>query len=189
MRTYTRYDPETGAKVKVTADSYEYSAWLSRKPSKKRIQRAALVASPVATLGTIGAAAGKKAIERAGERAASSALRSGRSSLATAATAAAGSATAAGLAAAAVIGAAIYGMGRIAEAHDVALGERANGISRQFVQTQAAVMKNYRAGRWEDVPLDVRTKLVNGYKAAIAKVYSGIHTGVIAPSRQIPYGR
>jgi len=192
-RLYTRYDPTTGQKVRVTSDTFEYQQWPSRKPSKKKIAREALKTDPVGTLGMLGATAGKRAAERAGERAVSTALRSGRGAIATTvlgtASSLAASSTAVALAAAGAVGAAIFAMGEIAKRYDVALGERANQISRQFVVTQQQVIKQYGGSRWEDVPLDIRTKLVNGYKAAIAKVYSGVHTGVFAPSQQIPYGR
>jgi hypothetical protein len=189
-KLYTRYDPETGQKVRVTADSYEYTAWLSRKPSKKKQTRAALKSDPVGTLGILGATAGKKAVERAGERAASGALRAGRGRLVAAATALATSSTVGALAAAGAVGAAIYAMGKLAEAYTVSLGERANQISRQFVATQQQVIKQYGGSRWEDVPADLRNKLVNGYKAAIQKVYAFQPIqGTVRPSQQIPYGR
>lgn len=192
-KLYTRYDPTTGQKVRVTADTFEYQQWPSRKPSKKKIARESLKTDPVGTLGMLGATAGKKAVERAGERAASSVLRAGRGRIATTVLGTAGSlaasSAAVALAAAGAVGAAIFAMGEVAKRVDVALGDRANAISRQFVATQQQVIKQYGGSRWEDVPLDIRTKLVNGYKAAIAKVYSGVHTGVFAPSQQIPYGR
>lgn len=188
-RLFTRYDPTTGQKVRVTADTFEYQQWPSRKPSKKKIAREALKSDPVGTIGMLGATAGKRAAERAGERTVSTVLRSGRGAIATGLTAAASSSAAVALAAAGAVGAAIFAMGEVAKRLDVALGERANAISRQFVATQQQVIKQYGGSRWEDVPVDLRTKLVNGYKAAIAKVYSGVHTGVFAPSQQIPYGR
>lgn len=188
-KLYTRYDPTTGQKVRVTADTFEYQQWPSRKPTKKKLQREALKTDPVGTLGILGATAGKKGLERAGERAASSVLRTGRGAIATALTAAATSSATVALAAAGAVGAAIFAMGELAKRHDVQLGDRANAISRQFVATQQQVIKQYGGSRWEDVPLDIRTKLVNGYKAAIQTVYSGVHTGVFAPSQQIPYGR
>lgn len=190
-KLFTRYDPTTGQKVRVTADTFEYQSWPSRKPSKKAIGRAALVANPVGTLGILGAAAGTKAAEKAGERLARDVLTKGRTAAAQTVLRIAPAAAGLGVAAAAIgaVGAAIYAMGKIAERHDVALGERANAISRAFVTTQQSVIKQLNVASWAEVPADVQKKLVDGYKASIAKVYSGVHTGVFAPSQQIPYGR
>lgn len=140
------------------------------------------------TLGILGAAAGKKAVERAVERAGRETLVGAKDKIIAGATTLAASSTAAALAAAGAVGAAIFAMGELAKRRDVQLGERANAISRQFAATQKQVSGQY-GGRWEAVPLELRNKLVAGYKAAIAKVYSGVHTGVFAPSQQIPYGR
>jgi len=82
-------------------------------------------------------------------------------------------------------------MGRIGQLRNLAAGERANRISREFVATQQKVMQQFRVARWEDVPADVRTKLVSGYKKAIADVYSTAVplAGTIRPSQSLPYGR
>ena len=36
-KLYTRYDPTTGQKVRVTNDTFEYRYWPSRKPSKRKL--------------------------------------------------------------------------------------------------------------------------------------------------------
>jgi hypothetical protein len=135
----------------------------------------------------LGAAAGKKAVERAVERVGRETLVGGKERIIAGATTIAASSTAAALAAAGAVGAAIFAMGELAKRHDLNLGEAANRISIQFAATQKKVAAQY--GGWDRVPADLRTKLVNGYKAAIQKNYSGVHTGVFAPSQQIPYGR
>jgi hypothetical protein len=202
-RLYTRYDPETGQKVRVPVDSYEYANWVSRKPSKKKQQRAALVSNPVGTVGTIALLAGRKAIERAGERAGRQALQRAAKwapEAYAAAQAAGGATVVAAVSAAALVGGAIYAMGKLAEMHNVALGERANRITAAFAKTQDDVIAQAtgrrprsdaeRAHLWQSVPSDLRTKLVKGYKDAIAKVYAFQPIqGTIRPSQQIPYGR
>jgi len=133
-RLYTRYDPETGQKVRVPSDSYEYGAWLSRKPSKKKQTRQALVNDPVGTLGMLGATAGKKAVERAGERAGRSVLSSAR-----AAGLGAIGLTAAGVGAAAtsaaILAAGYHVMSKVAAANTVKLGDRINAISNRYIET------------------------------------------------------
>jgi hypothetical protein len=195
-KLYTRYDPTTGQKVRVTADTFEYSTWPSRKPSKKKIQREALKSDPLGTVGMLGAAAGKKAVERAGEKAGRDVLRSVSKSVGIAGAATAGrgaivASVAPAVAAAGLIGAALYAMGRLGQARNVAAGERANQISRTFAAAQQDTMKAVGASRWEDVPLDLRTKLVNGYKKEIQNVYSTAIplAGTIRPSQALPYGR
>lgn len=176
-RLYTRYDPEVGTKVRVTSDSWEFANWPSRKPSKKRLQRESLKRDPLGTLGTIGTTAGKKAIERAGETAARTALRAAgipailagaRGAVATAA----GGVTVAGVAAAASVAAILAAgyavMSHIAASGTVALGDRLNTISTRFVETQRQLIRAAGVRTWEQVPAAVRTKAVADYKRAIS---------------------
>jgi hypothetical protein len=181
--------------VRVTKDTFEYEEWPSRKPSKKKIQRAALKADPIGTGAQVVTEAVKKSAARTVERETGRLTRSvAGSALATGAIAsgrAAAAAAAPAIAAAALVGGALYAMGRIQQLRNVAAGERANRVSREFVAAQQAVMKQLRVARWEDVPSDIRTKLVNGYKKAITEVYSSAVplAGTIRPSQSIPYGR
>lgn len=194
-RLYTRYDPETGQKVRVTKDTFEYEEWPSRKPSKKKIQRAALKADPIGVGSQVVTEAIKKSAARTVERETGKLTRKAAGSVAVGSAAATARATVAAvapaIAAASIVGGALYAMGRIAQLRNVAAGERANRVSREFVATQQAVMKQLRVSKWEDVPSDVRTKLVNGYKKAITEVYSTAVplAGTIRPSQAIPYGR
>lgn len=192
-KLYTRYDPETGQKVRVTGDSFEFAEWPSRKPTKKKLQRESLKRDPLGTGAQLVAEAVKKSAGRAVERETGKVARRIGGSAALAAGASSARAVAAAVApavaAAAVIGGALYAMGRIAQAHNVALGEKANRISREFVSAQQSVQKQLRVARWEDVPSDIRTKLVNGYKKQIADLYASYRPGSIAPSQQLPYGR
>lgn len=72
----------------------------------------------------------------------------------------------------------------------IAAGERINQISREFVATQANVVKQLGVPNWQHVPAELRNKLLNGYKAAIAEVSSRIyHAGSLRPSQSLPYGR
>lgn len=194
-RLYTRYDPETGQKVRVTKDTFEYEEWPSRKPSKKKIQRAALKADPVGVGAQVVTEAIKKSAARTVERESGKITRKVAGSVvvgsAAATTRATVAAVAPAIAAASLIGGALYAMGRIAQLRNVAAGERANRVSREFVATQQAVMKQLRVSKWEDVPSDVRNKLVAGYKKAITDVYSTAVplAGTIRPSQSMPYGR
>lgn len=166
-RLYTRYDPTTGQKVRVTADAMEYASWPSRKPSKKRLQREALLTNPVGTLGVLGAAAGRKALERAGETAARTTLRTARA----AGVGALGLSTAglgAAAASAAILAAGYVVMDRVARAGTLEVGFRLNAISTRFVETQRQLMRTHRVSRWEEVPQSERTKALGDYKRAIA---------------------
>lgn len=179
----------------MTKDTFEYEEWPSRKPSKKKIQRAALKADPIGTGAQVVTEAVKKSAARTVERETGRVTRQIAGSgvvaagAATARTAAA--AVAPAIAAAAIVGGALYAMGRIGELRTIAAGERANRISREFVAAQQATMKQLRVSRWDDVPADIRNRLVNGYKKAITDVYSTAVPlpGTFRPSQQIPYGR
>jgi hypothetical protein len=163
--------------VRVTADSFEYAAWPSRKPSKKRLQREALKNDPLGTLGTIGTTAGKKAIERAGESVGRAALRATGipailAGARSAAAGAAGGVTLAGAAAAGTIAAILAAgyavMSHVAASGTVALGDRLNTISTRFVQTQQQLIKAYGARAWSGVPEQIRTKAFRDYQQAIS---------------------
>lgn len=194
-RLYTRYDPETGQKVRVTSDTFEYAEWPSRKPTKKKLQRESLKRDPIGTSAQVITEAVKKSAARTVERETGKVARRVGGSAAVGAAATGARASAAAIApavgAAAVIGAALYAMGRIGELRNVAAGERANRISREFVAAQQNIMKQLGVGRWDDVPADLRTKLVNGYKKKITEVYSTTVplAGTIRPSQSLPYGR
>lgn len=172
-RLYTRYDPETGQKVRVAADSFEYAEWPSRKPSKKKLQRESLKRDPLGTIAQVGTIAGKRAVERAGERASRDVLRQ----LGTGGTAAAGVGAArravsglavpalaagAGLSLAIALGESLRGAAR------VSTGNVIEKLSRQFVVNQAALVRATGARSWQEVPKEARDRLVRDYKSAIA---------------------
>lgn len=192
-RLYTRYDPTTGQKVRVYADSFEYRDWPSRKPSKKKLAREAFKSDPFGTTGTIAQAAAKRSVERLGEHAATRVLRTARGGAVTAALASARSLApfAGPLAiAAATIGAAIALWKHQRTYEYRTAGEAINQVSREFAQTQQQVISQLRVRTWQEVPLEQRTQLVNAYKAKIAEISQSIyHAGSLQPSKQIPYGR
>jgi hypothetical protein len=162
--------------VRVTADTFEYADWPSRKPSKKKIQREAIKSDPIGTLGAAGVAAGRKAAERAAESTAKAALRATGvpAILAGARGAVAGSALplAAAAASAGILAAGYVVMDRVAKTQALKLGDRVNAISSRFVQTQAALQKTYGVTHWQDVPSDQRNKAVSDYKRALATATS-----------------
>jgi hypothetical protein len=115
----------------------------------------------------LGATAGKKAVERAGERA-------GRSVLTAAKTAGLGvlgvSAAGVGAAAtsAAILAAGYVVMDHVAKSNTVKLGDKLNAISLRFVETQRQLIQAYRARSWDGVPQAVRDKALRDYKQAIS---------------------
>lgn len=178
-RKYTRYDPESGRKVSVTADDPRFTDWPERKPSKYAREGYKLADKPVEYVATEAV----KTARRKGTTVAKAVLApiaaGARAALAIPAVQAA---TAVGL-----VGAAIYAMQKIGERMDLSDGAKINAISNQFVHTQQETAKHY-GGRWEKVPEDVRNKLVAGYKKAISDV-TAYRRGTLRPSEAIPYGR
>lgn len=156
--------------MRVTADTFEYADWPSRKPSRKKLQRESLKRDPIGTLAQVGTLAGKRAVERAGERAGRSVLRTLGVSGASVATLAKGATAALGTAAAAaaILAAGYVVSDKIARTQRVKLGDRLNAISSRFVVTQRELEKHYGTTKWEGVPADVRARAVREYKAAIA---------------------
>lgn len=188
-RLFTRYDPETGQKVRVTKDTFEYAEWPSRKPSKKKIQRAALRADPIGTVGQLGTLAGKKAVERAGERAGRDVLRAvGRATGVGGALGASRAAATAALPTVAAVGAILaagyYVSEQIAKRQSLKLGDRLNAISARFVETQRQLIKVF-GDSWDDVPADVRSKAVAEYKRAIATASSRAQGSALAGVRAV----
>jgi hypothetical protein len=192
-KLYTRYDPTTGQKVRVTKDSFEYAEWPSRKPSKKKLAREAFKTDPFGTTGTIAQTAAKRSIERLGEHTATRVLRTARTGALPAALA--GARTLAPFAAPLAVAAATIGAAIALWKHQQTYeyrtaGEAINQVSREFAATQKQVMEQLRVRSWDQVPAEQRNKLVNGYKAKIAEISSSIyHAGSLRPSQQIPYGR
>ena len=157
-----RYDPVTGQKVKVTADDPRFDEWSNRKPSKR---------SKLA----------KKIRERPGEYIAERATKVLEARTRVAATslgrvvarsAPAALALGAAAASAAILAAGYVVMDKVARSRGIALGERANDISRKFTATQAAIMRAFNAGSWSQVPQDVRDKATNDYKRALGTLYA-----------------
>ena len=167
-RLYTRYDPTTGQKVRVTRDSYEYANWVSRKPSKKKLQRELLKSDPIGALGQAGVIAGTRAAERIGTSVGRTvARRVGTGALATAAATAAelgfgGVALAALPVAAAIGGALLY--------YSTQPGADENQLSVQFVAAQKTLIQESGVKRWQDVPQAARDRLLNDYKTALARI-------------------
>lgn len=167
-KLYTRYDPETGAKVRVYADSFEYANWLSRKPSKKRTARAALLADPLGTTATAAQKAAIRAGERIAEHTATRVLRTYAKPLVGAAlegAAALGGATlvAATLPVAAALGAALL-------AFSSKPGVEENQLSVQFVAAQNKLIQESGGKTWMDVPESARTRLLSDYKAGLTRI-------------------
>jgi hypothetical protein len=167
-RLYTRYDPETGQKVRVTADTFEYANWVSRKPSKKKIQRAALKADPLGTIGQVGLAAGTRAAEKIAERGVRTVARKyGVAGAAAAAEGAAalgyGSVALAALPIAAALGGALY-------YYSLQPGAEENKLSLSFVAAQKTLMQQTHAATWTDVPEQARNRLLNEYKAGLKRI-------------------
>lgn len=147
----------------MVAGSYEYENWVSRKPSKKKIQRAALKADPLGTLGQLGAVAGKRALERAGETAARTGLRTAKIA-GLGALGVTGTAVAAAATSGAILAAGYLVMDRVARTQQAKLGDRLNAISNRFVETQRQLQLAFH-GR---VPDDVNRKALADYKRALA---------------------
>lgn len=167
-RLYTRYDPETGQKVRVPSDSYEYANWVSRKPSKKKQIRAALKSDPLGTIGTVGLAAGTRAAEKIAERGVRAvARRYGVAGVAAAAEGAAalgyGTLAAAALPLAAALAGGLY-------AYSLQPGAEENKLSLSFVNAQNALMKSLRVSSWNQVPEQARNRLLNDYKAGLKRI-------------------
>lgn len=174
-RLYTRYDPETGQKVRVPNTSFEYYDWPSRKPSKKKVARAAFKADPIGTTGTLAQTAAKRAVERSAERVSSQVLRRATPVAvgAAGALARAGGVAAAALPPLGVVGAiaaaGILGGWLMDKATD-STGDKINRISLAFVAAQQELMKRTGTTSWAKVPEAPRNKLIAEYKAALAHV-------------------
>lgn len=167
-KLYTRYDPETGAKVRVYADSFEYANWLSRKPSKKRTARAALLADPLGTTATAAQKAAIRAGERIAEHTATRVLRTYAKPLVGAALGAAAELGGATLVAAVLPVAAALGGALLAFSSRP--GAEENQLSVQFVQAQNKLIQESGGKTWMDVPESARTRLLNDYKAGLQRI-------------------
>lgn len=181
-RLFTRYDPTTGQKVRVTADTFEYREWPSRKPSKKKIAREAFKSDPLGTSGSVAQQAAKRAIERAGEQTITRVLRSARAAVLPAAAAAGGTAFAA-TGAASILAAAYLVGDRIARDQRLKLGDRLNAISLRFTETQRQLEAAFGTNKWDGVPADLRAKAVRDYKSAIATATSRAQGQAFAGAR------
>jgi hypothetical protein len=154
--------------VRVTSDTFEYATWPSRKPSKKKIQREALKTDPLGTLGQLGVVAGTRAAERLGTSAGRTITRRiGTGTLAAAAAAAAelgaGTLVAAALPIAAAIGGALL-------YYSLQPGAEENQLSLQFVAAQKTLIQETGVKTWAAVPEAARTRLLNDYKTALARI-------------------
>ena len=167
-RLYTRYDPETGQKVRVPAGTYEYLNWVSRKPSKKKIARAALKADPLGYIGQAGVIAGTRAAERVGERVGRTVLRRASGVGLTAAAAAAAELGGATLALAAVPIAAAIGGALLYDSTQP--GAEENKLSLQFVAAQYTLLQESGGKTWLGVPESARTGLLEDYQHALQRI-------------------
>lgn len=192
-KTYKRYDPVTGALAKVTKDDPRYDEWRTTKGTVASRKKKLLKEDPLEYAQTFGVSAVKKRAERAVSTTVSKAAR--KVSAPVGAALAPTLARLAPFAIPAVITAGTVAAGvaaymALARNERKSAGERINEISREFAEHQAEVVKQLRVANWQAVPAELRTKLVNGYKAAITEVASGIYQqGSLRPSQQIPYGR
>lgn len=181
-RLYTRYDPTTGQKVRVTADTFEYRDWPSRKPSKKKLAREAFKTDPIGTTGTMLQLAGKRSVEKIGEHVAVGVLRKGRGLLPVAAAGALealGSTALVGTAAlTAAALTAVFLQNASVKNSRLALGDRINALSREFVKQQADMARAYGVAHFADVPAEARNRLLTGYKDALA--------ALTASARRVP---
>lgn len=167
----------------MTADTFEYATWPSRKPSKKKIAREAFKQDPLGTTGAVAQQAAKRSIEKLGEHAATRVLRTARGG-ALAAGLSAGSVAAAATASASILAAAYLVGDTIARNERVKLGDRLNAISLRFAETQRQLEAAFGTpGRWDGVPADLRAKAVRDYKNAIATATSRAQGQAFAGTR------
>lgn len=150
--------------MSVTADDPRYEEWPSRKPSKYQKEAAKLYEKP-------GEYIAEKAV-RAAHRKTSGVRKSVAGAVATIAAnpavrVVAGGAVsiAAGLA---IITAADAVAQQLAKSGKLALGEKLNALSRDFVTTQRALIRAYDVADWQHVPQQVRDEAVKSYKRALA---------------------
>jgi hypothetical protein len=169
-KLYKRYDPVTGELAKVTADDPRYDDWRKTRGTVASRKKALLKADPLEYAKTFGLKAASTRAERAAASVASRAARK-VAPIAGGGLASVGStllkfAPLAGLTAAA-IGAVLLQNKSVSDAR-LALGEKINALSRAFVAAQAQLAKEYRVPSFGHVPEEARTRLLNGYKAALA---------------------
>jgi hypothetical protein len=159
--------------VRVTNDTMEFASWPSRKPSKKKIARAAFRSDPVGTSGTLIQQAAKRSVEKAGEEIVRSGIRAGRVAVRSGAGAATREVlvgalpvigTVGALAAAGILG------GWLMDKATDSVGDKINRISYAFVAAQQALIHKTGVRTWQEVPDGPRTKLLQEYKAALAHV-------------------
>lgn len=167
-KLYTRYDPVTGKSAKVTIDDWRYDEWSSRKLTKKAREKKLLVDDPLKYVTSVGIESvakktGTKVIRQAKTAARKQLPNVGR--LVTPGALAAGAAITAGLAG---LAAAFVVGEQIAKSGKRALGERINQLSYRFVETQNALIKQFRGTHWSDVPEQVRNKAVADYKKLLS---------------------
>lgn len=183
-----RYDPVSGAKVKVPDSDPRYLEWSNRKPSRRKKLQNKILSDPLGYASEraqhVAEEAAKHAavetIRHTGKAVASGALEGG----ALAATLATGASVAAAAGSAAAILAAAYVVGdKIARNQQVKLGDRLNAISLRFTQTQAQLEKLYGVRSWAGVPAAQRNKALSDYKAAIATATSQAQGSAFAGTR------
>lgn len=166
----------------MTADSFEYRDWPSRKPSKKKLAREAFKQDPLGTTGTVLQQAGKRSVERLGEHAATRVLRTARAGVG-GALLGAGKTVAAATGVGTILAAGFLVADTIARNERLKLGDRLNAISLRFAETQRSIEQAFGTRTWSNVPADVRSKAVRDYKDAIATATSRAQGQAFAGTR------
>jgi hypothetical protein len=171
-KKYTRYDPLTGQKAKVTADDPRYTEWLPRKPGKKKIrqERAAELLGGSRVAGVIAEEVGRKAAQRAATVAKTTGRKvAGQALGAVGATAALS--VAAQAAAVATAGALAYGLTRLILTHDA--GANLDKAYREYSGAKRALMAQTGSSSWADVPKAARDRLHAAYQEAVVRAKLG----------------
>lgn len=166
-RLYTRYDPASGKKYRVTADDWRYAEWSNRKPSKRAKLQEKILSQPGEYISERASRVGTEIARKSAGTIARKALPASAAVagriLASAAFAPLASLTAL------AIGAALLERRSVGNAR-LALGERINNLSREFVAAQQQMAAEYRVAHFGDVPAEARNRLLAGYKTALARL-------------------
>jgi hypothetical protein len=169
-RLYKRYDPVDGHLEKVTRDDPRFDEWRTTRGTVASRKKKLLREDPVEYARTFGVTAVKRRAERSAEtvvaRTARAAARPAAAALAPFASRVAPFiGPVATLAAGAI--ALLLLQNRSVRNARLALGERINALSLEFVKQQQLMAQQYHVEHFGDVPAEARTRLLNGYKQAL----------------------
>jgi hypothetical protein len=160
----------TGELAKVTKDDPRYDDWRKTRGTVASRKKALLRADPLEYAKTFGLKAAGQRASRTGAAIASRVVRKvapiAGGGLASLGSTALRFAPLAGLTAAAI--AAVLLQNRSVSNARLALGEKVNALSRAFADAQLQLAKEYRVPSFGHVPVEARTRLLNGYKEALA---------------------